>query len=182
MFSIQVGGPLPPKVLTENFMKELAKPTGVKYLSRPGEMLSTLRLVGWQAGSLLKVIEIEKSEPITILRFSAVALFVASLVSCGTYNNTCAVHAAVLPTDVQAAHNEAPPGNQIQFAVSATSTGKCPLLVGHIGSWSTSDPENTTISNQGLATCVGATPTPATITNDGRVLGYGITSADLTCK
>jgi|SRR5215831_2427998 len=145
-------------------------------------MLSTLRLVGWQAGSVSQAIEIEKLEPISILLVSMVVLVAASLVSCGSYNNTCQVHAAVLPTDARADHMEPPQGNQVQFAVSATSTGKCPLLVGHIGSWSTSDPENTMIGNQGLATCVGATPNPAKITNDGRVLGYGITSADLTCK
>ena len=119
------------------------------------------------------------------LRLPAAALLAVACVSCGTYDNTCIVHATVLPLEAQASHRALPPGNQVQFSVHATTTGSCGLVVGHVGSWSTSDPDNTNISNQspteGLATCLNATSTPATISNSGTVLGRPIASAKLTC-
>jgi hypothetical protein len=52
--------------------------------------------------------------------------------------------------------------------------------------WSTSDPVNTSISNQaptqGLATCLNATTAPVTISNSSTVLGKPYPSVTLTCK
>jgi hypothetical protein len=107
-------------------------------------------------------------------------------INCGPYHYaTCTVSARVDPTDAQADHGAAMPADKVRFSVVALPKGNCPLLVGHVGSWSTSDPANTAISNepptQGVATCLSATPSPARITNDGRVLGHSIAGATLTC-
>jgi hypothetical protein len=114
------------------------------------------------------------------------ALCAGLLVSCGSYSYNCTVEATVTPADARADHNALPPGNQVRFSVSATTKGNCPLVIDQIGTWSTSDPDNTTISNDtltnGLATCVKSTSTPATISNDGRVLGHAIATATLTCS
>jgi hypothetical protein len=108
------------------------------------------------------------------------------LSSCGGYGNSCTITAAVIPATAMADHTASAPGNQAQFAISSTVTGNCPLVADKIGTWSTSDPANTTISNsapnQGLAFCINATSSPATITNDGNVRGHAITPATLACN
>lgn len=63
----------------------------------------------------------------------------------------------------------------------------CPLPPDFIGVWSTSDPVNTSISNQsptqGLATCLDATTAPVTISNSSTVRGIkSYPSVTLTCK
>jgi hypothetical protein len=126
-----------------------------------------------------------------ILRLSAVTLSCALLGSCGAVNggidfNACTVTAAVIPSNATADHSMLPPGNQVQFSTTSTVTGNCPLIPDRLGSWSTSDPVNTTISNdaptQGRATCLSATTSPATISNSGTVRGHTFTRATLTCK
>jgi len=78
------------------------------------------------------------------------------------------------------------PGNEVQFSLSSTVKGNCPLIADFVGVWSTSDPVNTSIGNQaptqGLATCLSATPTPATISNSGTIRGHAFPSATLVCK
>jgi len=83
-------------------------------------------------------------------------------------------------------HNAVAPGNEVLFSLSSTVKGNCPLIPDSIGVWSTADPVNTTISNQastqGLATCLNATSTPATISNSGTITGKGYPSVILVCK
>jgi hypothetical protein len=125
-----------------------------------------------------------------ILWLSAVTLSCVLLGSCGVSGginpDTCTVTAAVLPSNATADHSMLPPGNQVQFSTTSTVTGNCPLIPDQLGSWATSDPVNTTTSNQaptqGRATCLNATPTPATITYSGTVRGHTFTPATLTCK
>ena len=124
------------------------------------------------------------------LRLSAVTLSCVLLGSCGVSGginpNTCTITAVVTPSSATADHSMLPPGNRVQFSTTSTVKGNCPLIPDQIGSWSTSDPANTTISNQaptqGLATCLSATTSPATISNSGTVRGHTFTPATLTCK
>jgi hypothetical protein len=110
----------------------------------------------------------------------------AFIASCGGYGNTCTITAAVTPTTAMADHSATAPRNQVQFSINSTATGNCPLVADQVGTWATSDSVNTTISNQaptqGLATCVNATSSPATITESGTVRGHTITPATLSCN
>jgi hypothetical protein len=109
------------------------------------------------------------------------------LESCsGISSNTCTIVALITPPTATANHSAPAPGNQVQFSLTSTVKGNCPLVPDQMGSWSTSDPLNTAISNQaptqGLATCLNATPTLATITNTSTVRGHTFTHATLTCN
>ncbi len=104
------------------------------------------------------------------------------LVSCGGgATSTCYTKSVtVFPQNAIANHLSTPPGNQVQFAGKATISDGCftiaqgyqDLLIGNPPlDWTTSDPVNTTIVTDtmnpmanGVATCVGRTTTPATIT------------------
>jgi hypothetical protein len=93
---------------------------------------------------------------------------------------------AITPLNATADHNATEPGNAEQFSLSSTVKGNCPLVPDFVGVWSTSDPVNTTISNQaptqGLATCLNATPTPATISNSSTVRTKAYPFSSLICK
>jgi len=105
------------------------------------------------------------------------------LASCGGYgSNACQITASITPSSASADHRAAPPGNQTQFSLQSSVSGNCPYIADKLGTWSTSDPANTTVNNQGLATCVNATATPATISNSGTVRGHAYASATLTCQ
>ena len=116
------------------------------------------------------------------------ALSCALTVACGTSpnNNACVVNTAVTPTSGTADHIAAAPGDQVQFLLSSSVKGNCPLIADFGGVWSTSDSVNTTISNEaaspGLATCLHATTTPATIRNSSIVTGHPYPTATLTCR
>src|ERR1700747_3363683 len=115
--------------------------------------------------------------------FLAITVLSAFCTGCGgSVNNTCTITANVIPASATADHAVSPPGNQVQFSTSATVSGNCPLIPDTLGTWSTSDPGNTSISGTGLATCLSATTTPATISNRGTVRGTKFTSATLTCR
>ena len=121
-------------------------------------------------------------------QFFSVMLCCGLIAGCGgsVNNNTCMITAMVNPVSATASHTAASPGNQVQFSTSSSVVGNCPQLPDTLGSWSTSDPVNTSISNQagsqGLATCVNATTTPATISNSSTVRGQKFASATLTCN
>lgn len=120
-------------------------------------------------------------------RLLSLALLCASMAACGGISSdTCVVTTAIAPVNATADHNATAPGNEVQFSLSSTVKGNCPLIPDFVGVWSTSDPVNTSISNQtstqGLATCMSATPTPATISNSGTVTGKGYPSVTLVCK
>jgi hypothetical protein len=113
---------------------------------------------------------------------AAIFLTLVSIGCGGSSNNNCTITAIVTPASAIADHNAASPGNQIQFSTSSTVSGNCPLTPDTLGTWSTSDPGNTSTSSSGLATCLSATTTPATISNSGTVRGIRFTSATLTCR
>jgi hypothetical protein len=111
----------------------------------------------------------------------------ASMAACGgTSSDTCMITAGITPTNATADHNAAVPGNEVQFSLSSTVQGNCPLVPDFMGVWSTSDPVSTAISNQaptqGLATCLNATSTPATISNSSTVRGHAFPAVTLMCK
>jgi hypothetical protein len=121
------------------------------------------------------------------IRLAGEALSCLLLGSCGAVaREPCTITAAVIPASATADHRLPPPGNLVQFSAASTVTGNCPLMPDHMGSWSTSDAVNTSISNQpstrGLAMCLDATPTPATVAYSGTVRGRAFTPATLTCK
>src|SRR5260370_41099309 len=115
-------------------------------------------------------------------------LFLCGLMStCGlTSSDACVITTAMTPLTGTADHNATAPGNEVQFSLSSSEKGNCPLIPDFVGVWSTSDPVNTTISNQaptqGLATCLNATPTPATISNSSTALTKAYPSSSLVCK
>ena len=100
----------------------------------------------------------------------------------GSAQNSCTITAKVAPASAIADHTLAPPGNQVQFAAQSGAVGNCPLAPDILGTWSTSDTTNTSINQQGLATCINATTMPATISNSGLVRSTkAFTPATLTC-
>lgn len=105
---------------------------------------------------------------------------------CGTSSDTCVITASITPQNPTADHNAAAPGNQVQFSLLSSVKGNCPLTPDFVGVWSTSDPVNTTISNQvptqGVATCLNATATPATISNSSTVRTKTYPSTTLVCR
>jgi Flp pilus assembly protein TadG len=113
-----------------------------------------------------------------------VGLFLCAILpaGCGGTAPSCTITANVAPAAATADHALAAPGNQVQFSAQSSVTGTCPLSPDTKGTWSTSDTTNTSIDQQGLATCLAATSTPATISNSGLVREIkGFTPATLTC-
>ena len=119
---------------------------------------------------------------ISLLFLAMIFLSVLWIGCGGSTRNNCVITANVTPASAIADHLAASPGNQVQFSTSSTVSGNCPLIPDTLGAWSTSDPGNTSISGTGLATCLSATTTPATISNSGTVRGQKFTSATLTCR
>ncbi len=96
--------------------------------------------------------------------------------SCGSSpNKQCVISTATLPQSATADHTLIAPGDQVQFSLQSSTVGMCPMPPDFMGVWSTSDPVNTSISNQaptqGLATCLNATTAPVTISNSSTVRG-----------
>lgn len=119
-----------------------------------------------------------------VLVFSA-----ALLLSCGgNTNKDCSpIGLAISPANGTADHTAMAPGNQVQYTGMEQLPPGCvqPTLI-PVLTWTTSDTTNTSITNTpgttpGTATCINATPQPATITGslpDGSMKG----TATLTCK
>ncbi|HTZ98424.1 MAG TPA: hypothetical protein VMB18_18625 [Terriglobales bacterium] len=101
-------------------------------------------------------------------------------------NEACKITMAITPTNATADHSAPAPGNQVQFLLSSSVEGNCPMIPDSRGVWTTSDSENTTISNNpstaGLAVCLRETPQPVTISNSGRIRGRSYPPATLICK
>jgi hypothetical protein len=115
-----------------------------------------------------------------------VLLVAAAIPSLGAANDSCEITTTITPLNATAHHNAASPGNEAQFAASATVKGNCPMIPDVVGKWSTSDPENTMISSpspaNASATCLHQTPQPVTITYSGRIRGRTFPAATLVCK
>ena len=111
----------------------------------------------------------------------------AAIISCGSGTTNCTPTTIVIPASATADHTLVAPGNQVQFSTQFTGVPGCsyPNLI-VVGTWSTSDSLNTSISNdsstRGLATCLNTTPNPVTVSYSGRDSGYGFTPATLTCR
>jgi len=118
----------------------------------------------------------------SVLFLAAIFLSVFAIGCGGSPRNSCFITAIVTPVSAISDHNAAPPDDQVQFAAVSSVSGNCPLTPDTVGTWSTSAPGNTSISDTGLATCLGATTTPATISNSGTVRGRKFISATLTCR
>ena len=118
----------------------------------------------------------------TFLFLAAIFLSVACAGCGGAPQNNCNITAFVTPLSAISDHLAAPPDNKVQFATVSSVSGNCPLTPDTVGTWSTSAPGNTSIDSTGLATCLSATTTPATISNSGTVRGRKFISATLTCR
>lgn len=119
----------------------------------------------------------------TLFLFLAAIFLIVACIGCGgSPQNSCTITAIVTPLSAISDHLAAPPDDQVQFATVSTVSGNCPLIADTLGTWSTSDPGNTSISSTGLATCLGATAAPATISNSGTIRGRKFVSATLTCR
>ena len=122
----------------------------------------------------------------------SVAVFLAGLglLGCGTAAPNCDSQLvfAVSPATGTADHAAKAPGNQQQFQDVGSYRAAKPgcavpaLAVLQQADWTVSDPVNVSISSakdgtNGLATCLGATPGPVTVTASGVA-----TTATLTCQ
>jgi len=122
--------------------------------------------------------------------FAFLLLFLLAALSAGcgsSPNNQCVISTATLPQSATADHTMVAPGDEVQFSLQSSAVGNCPLPPDFMGVWSTSDSVDISISNQaptqGLATCLHATTTPATISNSSMVRGIkSYPSVTLTCK
>lgn len=119
-------------------------------------------------------------------RLLGILIFCASLSACAAVSDPCTINTAIVPANATADHSAATPGDQVQFSLSSSVKGNCPLLPDKLGSWSTSDPVNTTITNQtaaqAIVKCLNPTATSATITNSGSIRGRPFPAATLVCK
>lgn len=127
----------------------------------------------------------------SIFAVVVLASSVGLLLGCGgspNSSNSCQPTALLIsPANGMADHAATPPGNQVQYSgmeqlpPGCVQTALVPILT-----WTTSDTTNTSITNApgttpGTATCINATPQPATIT--GSLPGGGLSgTATLTCK
>jgi len=106
------------------------------------------------------------------LKAKATSLFVGILISQACANQNCRLKGlSVSPTTAISNHLALTPGNQVRFWASAIVPKGC-LTAACINcsqqTWTASDPVNVSISNgvsdNGTATCLGATSGPVTIT------------------
>ena len=119
---------------------------------------------------------------------SGMGCAVTSGTSSSTSNPLCTSlpHQSVTPATAVADHAAAAPGNQQQFTfpLTALPTGCAQAQFMLLPTWVSSDPVNAPISNTpgatfGVATCVGATTVPVTIsTTQEGAASVGM----LTCK
>ncbi len=115
---------------------------------------------------------------------AAMALTSLLWLGCGASNDKCVVQTYISPSTASADHTLAAPGNQAQFQAVRKASNNCvfPAVVS-TPNWQTSDPANTSIDQQtGLATCLKATPTVASITYTDAPSTGSYTPAALTCK
>lgn len=132
-----------------------------------------------------------------IMKLTTAILFVTLVLSlaaagCGASNHDCNMTALSLsPLDATASHTAAAPGNQQQFSATPVLPSGCPIppVSFFFATFAVSDTTNVSISNaqdqtHGTATCIGATPAPATViataTNGHGVAVTGF--ARLTCN
>jgi hypothetical protein len=124
---------------------------------------------------------------LTFSRTLQLLFFAFFVVPCAAgANDPCTIKTAITPLNATADYSAPSPGNQVRFSLSSSVEGNCPMIPDSRGVWTTSDSENTAISNDpntaGLAVCLRGTPQPVTISNSSRVRGHSYPSATLVCN
>jgi len=131
--------------------------------------------------------------------FMFAALLIAAVMlyaGCGTTNHDCSLTAfSISPSTATADHTAAAPGNSVPFFAGPVLPKGCvvaiPACVNCWGqTWTVTDSVNVSISNNpsdnGTATCLGATSGAVTVTASLSVAGKSTRtvtgSASLTCK
>ena len=121
-----------------------------------------------------------------LIYLSTLVLLAAALISCGGVNSDdcSAIELVITPQAGSADHAALPPNNQVRFFSGVHLPQGCVTTAQLIPTaWTTSDPVNTSISNElatnGVATCITATPQPATISGTNRSVSA---SATLSCR
>jgi hypothetical protein len=139
-----------------------------------------------------------------MLKFRAIAIIpavIATLIltGCGLSSKEALVSVTVSPSAASATHSSATDtitfkatGNYAAYDVGyygPNATAVCDIKISDMSqtltqvTWSTSDPINTSIDAHGVATCLGATTSPATITAlASGICGGEKAKATLTCN
>lgn len=95
---------------------------------------------------------------------------------------SCVVSPALDPAQAVADSGQSEPGNQVEFVMAPRTIGDCQPAVVEGGTWTTSDPANTTVDGRGIATCLHPTSTPAVITFTGSFHKHAFASSTLSCR
>ncbi len=136
----------------------------------------------------------------------ALLLLISLLAGCSTSQSACSTMlvTAVSPATATADHMAVAPGDEEQFmataspaaqagcAVPAVSSAASPAIIARLTpQWTVSDAVNVKISSaadstNGLATCIGTTKGPITVTAVGSTSAGGVSetlgTATITCK
>lgn len=130
-------------------------------------------------------------------RFSLASAVVAAVLisaSCGDINGSCVLTGlSIGPPNATADHVLAAPGNQVRFLAGPVTKGQCAIAacINCWGqTWTVSDAVNVSISNDasdnGTATCLGATNGAVTVTATAPASNKSTRTvtgtATLTCK
>ena len=95
---------------------------------------------------------------------------------------SCVASPALEPAQAGADSTQPEPRNQVQFVIAARTVGDCQSAAVEGGTWTTSDPVNTAVDREGVATCLHPTPTPAIITFKGTFHKQAFAPSSLSCK
>jgi hypothetical protein len=95
---------------------------------------------------------------------------------------SCVVSPGLEPAQAVADSAQPVPSNQVHFLFAARTTGDCQPAAIEGGTWTTSDPANTTVDARGKATCLHPTSTPAIITYTGTFKNHAFAPSSLSCK
>ncbi len=127
------------------------------------------------------------------LTIVALILTVMAWTGCGGGSmgfSTCKIRGYVSPLSATADHLAVAPGNRVQFKLAYETTGDCAPNFHIDGEWSSNDPLDINIDQNGLATCINATPVlngaaiPQGIhfTVPPHTYAWSYDSASLTCR
>jgi hypothetical protein len=90
-----------------------------------------------------------------------------ALVGCaGAASTPCTSTEVMSPAAASADHAATAPANSVQFSVGAAAQPGCAVsALVYLPTLTTSDPVNVSVATQGIATCIGATDGPVTLTD-----------------
>lgn len=95
---------------------------------------------------------------------------------------SCVASPALEPAQAVADSTQPVPRNQVQFMIAARTVGDCQPAAIEGGTWTTSDPANTTVDGQGIATCLHPSSIPAIINFTGTFHNHAFAPSSLSCK